>query len=129
MATTLTPRSLSSETFVSRPLTRDLIEEADLVLTAEAAQRTYILEDHPAAFRKVFSLGQFAESVRAADPALSGRDLLSTVGEHRTTADPDLDVPDPYSRGAETAEACAAAIEELLRVVVPALTGSRKITP
>ena len=128
MATTLTPRSLSGDTFVSRPLTADLIEEADLVLTAEAAQRTYILDDHPAAFRKIFTLGQFAESVKAADPALGGRDLLAAVGQRRSTADPALDVPDPYSRGPEAADACASTIDELLRVVVPALTGSRKIT-
>lgn len=128
MATTLTPRSLSGDTFVSRPLTRDQIEEADLVLTAEAAQRTYILDDHPAAFRKIFTLGQFAESVKAADPSLGGRDLLAAVGERRSTADPALDVPDPYARGPEAADACASTIDELLRVVVPALTGSRKIT-
>ena len=128
MATTLTPRSLSGDTFISRPLTADLIDEADLVLTAEAAQRTYILDDHPAAFRKIFTLGQFAESVKAADPSLGGRDLLAAVGERRSTADPALDVPDPYSRGPEAADACASTIEELLRVVVPALTGSRKIT-
>jgi sulfate adenylyltransferase len=128
MAATLTPRSLSSEAFLSRALTSDLIEEADLVLTAEATHRTYILDDHPSAFRKVFTLGQFAESVRAADPALGGRDLLTAVGERRTTADPALDVPDPYSRGPEAATASASTIEDLLRIVVPALTGSRKIT-
>jgi hypothetical protein len=33
------------------------------------------------------------------------------------------------SRGSEAATASASAIEDLLRVVVPALTGSRKITP
>jgi sulfate adenylyltransferase len=128
MATTLTSRSLSSDTFVSRPLTAELIEEADLVLTAEAAQRTHILDDHPAAFRKVFTLGQFAESVRAADPSLAGRDLLAAVGQRRGSADPGLDVPDPYSRGPEAAAASAARIEDLLGVVIPALTGSRKIT-
>lgn len=47
--------------FPSRPLTRELIDEADLVLIAEASHRSYVLEDHPAAFRKVFTLGQAVE--------------------------------------------------------------------
>jgi sulfate adenylyltransferase len=36
-------------------------------------------------------------------------------------------VRDPYGRGDSAAERAAGQIEELLRVVVPALTGSRKI--
>ena len=46
----------------------------------------------------------------------------------RGPADPALDIADPYQQGPEVAEACASAIEELLRVVVPALTGSGRIT-
>ena len=67
--------------------------------------------------------------VHHVDPGLSGRGLLASVAEHRGTAGPALDVPDPYGQGPEVAEACAAAIEDLLRVVVPALTGSRIIAP
>ena len=74
-----------------------MVDEADLVLTAEAAHRTFILDDHPGSFRKVFTLGQFAEAVRVADPSLTGRDLLEVVGERRGAADASLDVDDPYS--------------------------------
>jgi sulfate adenylyltransferase len=128
MAETLAARGLASDDFLSRPLTSDLIEEADLVLTAEASHRTFILDDHPATFRKVFTLGQFAEAVRALSPELSGRDLLRAAGQNRGGAVSRLDVRDPYGRGPEAAEACAGQIDELLRVVVPALTGSRKLT-
>ena len=55
--------------FRSRPLTRQILEEADLVLTTEAAHRSFILDDHPQLFRKVYTLGQFAEAVAKAPTA------------------------------------------------------------
>ena len=113
------------ETFRSRPLTTELLRDADLVLTAEHTHRQFILDDHPADFRKVFTLGQFAEVARASD--LHGRDLVTYAGEHRGPADPGLDVPDPYRRGPEVARACATQLQELLRVVVPALVDARRL--
>ncbi|MCD4526950.1 adenylyl-sulfate kinase [Nocardioides sp. cx-173] len=125
MAEALGRRGIDSAGFVSRPLSAELIEQADLVLTAEASHRTFILQDHPTAFRKVFTLGQFAQAATTHD--LSGADLLTAVAERRGNADVSLDVHDPYGRGPEAAEACATQIDELLRVVVPALTGSARI--
>lgn len=124
MSGTLATRGAEVGDFASRAVTRQLVDEADLVLTAEAAHRTFILDEQPAAFRKVFTLGQFAEAVRAAGGGLQGRELVQAVGQRRGTADPALDVADPYRRGPEAAETAAAGIEELLRVVVPRLTGA-----
>lgn len=112
--------------FRSRALTPDLVRDADLVLTAELRHRSFLLADDPAQVRKVFTLGQFAEIVRQADPALRGRALLEHAATHRGTADPALDVADPYRRGAEAARACATHLEDLLRVVVPALADTRR---
>ncbi|GAA4740272.1 hypothetical protein GCM10023350_25890 [Nocardioides endophyticus] len=117
--------AVDRESFRSRPLTAALLRDADLVLTAEHTHRQFILDDHPADFRKVFTLGQFAEAARATD--LRGRDLISYAGEHRGPADPTLDVPDPYRRGPEAAQACATQLQELLRVVVPALADARRL--
>ncbi|MCW2794747.1 adenylyl-sulfate kinase [Nocardioides sp.] len=128
MAATLAKRGGDASGFLSRPLSKDLIERADLVLTAEVSHRSFILDDHPGAFRKVFTLGQFAEAVSVIDESLSGRELLVKVGGQRGPAEARLDVRDPYGRGQSAAEKAAAQIEELLRVVVPALSGSRKIT-
>jgi sulfate adenylyltransferase len=129
MAATLTSRGVTGgHSFRSRPFKTEQLLHADLVLTAENSHRTFILDDHPGAFRKVFTLGQFAEAVRNSGNDVTGRDLLAAVGTRRGTADPSLDIPDPYGQGAEAAEAAASAIEDLLRVVLPALTGSRKIT-
>ncbi|MEI5671646.1 MULTISPECIES: adenylyl-sulfate kinase [unclassified Nocardioides] len=127
MAATLAPRGVTDvASFASRPLDRNLLEQADVVLTAEAAHRTFILDDHPQLFRKVFTLGQFAETVQALDPDLSGRELVTEAARRRGAADAGLDVRDPYRQGAEAAETAAAGIERLLRVVVPALLGARE---
>ena len=127
MSATLASRGLESDGFTSRRLTTDLIEEADLVLTAETTHRTFILDDHPGAFRKVFTLGQFAEAVGGLD--LTGRELLAAAAERRGSAERRFDVSDPYGRGEEAAESCGQHIESLLRVVVPALAASERITP
>ncbi|HEX8510208.1 MAG TPA: adenylyl-sulfate kinase, partial [Propionibacteriaceae bacterium] len=89
MATTLLPRGIvGAGSFRSRPLTGELIERADLVLTAETAHRSFILDEHPASFRTVFTLGQFVNATRGVAPTLHGRPLLAEVGQHRGLADP-----------------------------------------
>ena len=128
MAATLEPRGVTSEGFLSRPLTSAMINDADLVLTAEATHRTFILDDHPSAFRKIFTLGQFAEVVGQLPGAVTGRAVLEVAGHRRGGATARLDVGDPYGRGPEAAETSAKRIDALLRVVVPALTGAGRIT-
>ena len=112
--------------FRSRLVTGDLIDQADVVLTAEAAHRTRLLEERPAAFRKVLTLGQFVASAREADPSLRGRELLAALASRRAPASLDQDIPDPYRRGREAAAAASATMEALLEVVVERL---REIPP
>jgi sulfate adenylyltransferase len=109
--------------FRSRPLTRAMIDDADLVVTAEAAHRAFVLDDLPGAFRKIFTLGQLAEALERLPEDLDRDQLLTTLGERRGTAAHALDVIDPYGRGPEAAEACAEHVDTLLRVVVPRLAG------
>jgi sulfate adenylyltransferase len=116
------PADLDTGEFRSRPLTRQVLEEADLVLTAETAHRTFILDDQPQLFRKVYTLGQFAEAVAKAPKDLTRDELLEHVAASRGPADPTLDVPDPYRRGPEAASACVARLDELLHDVLPALS-------
>ncbi|WP_278258721.1 adenylyl-sulfate kinase [Nocardioides convexus] len=99
-----------------------LIDEADLVLTAEAAHRAFVLEDAPGAFRKAFTLGQFAESVERVDANLTGAALVTAVGHRRAGAVDAHDVRDPYRRGRSAAEASADQIDALLRAVLPRLS-------
>ncbi|MBM9458377.1 adenylyl-sulfate kinase [Nocardioides sp. zg-536] len=111
------------EGFASRSVTRELIAGADLVLTAEASHRAYVLEEAPQSFRKVFTLGQFAASAARVDDALTGRRLVEAAGHRRAGAAPEHDVRDPYRRGKAAAEASADQIDRLLGEVLPRLGG------
>jgi sulfate adenylyltransferase len=116
------PPGLETSAFRSRPLTPAMVEQADLVLTMEAAHRDFILRDQPQLFRKVYTLGQFAQAVAKAPTGLDREELLAHIGATRGPADPTLDVLDPYRRGPEAASGCVARLEELLHAVLPALT-------
>jgi sulfate adenylyltransferase len=111
--------------FRSRAATTDLVDAADVVLTAEAAHRTRLLEDRPAAFRKIFTLGQFVASAQAVDPSLRGRELLAELARRRVPASPDHDIADPYRRGPEAARRAALTMESMLEVVVERLRQDR----
>ncbi|WP_107773451.1 adenylyl-sulfate kinase [Nocardioides sediminis] len=110
----------ADDTFRSRRLTRDLIDDADLVLTAERSHRAFILEEHPQALRKVFTLGQFARAAEA-HPDLRGRELLATAGQRRAAPLPEDDIDDPYRRGNAAAAAAAGKMSTMLSVIVEAL--------
>lgn len=120
MAATLAP-GLGKD-FRSRRLTRALLQDADLVLTAESSHRAHILEEHPQLHRRVFTLGQFVTTI-AQIPDLSGRALVDAAGERRTPPRPAEDVADPYRRGSGAAEAATATITTMLSDVVPRLVG------
>ncbi len=107
--------------FRSRMVTGALLDEADVVLTAEARHRSRLLEERPASFRKIFTLGQFVESARGADPSLRGRDLIAALSNRRAPASPDHDIDDPYRRGPEEAQRAAATMEGMLEVLVDRL--------
>jgi len=122
------PQESRDEGFCSRRLTKEMLEDADLVVTAEASHRSFVLEEHPAIFRKVFTLGQLAAAVAKADPELHGEELLTQIGTQRGSAESELDVADPYRRGPEAAQVAVQQIEELLRGVLPRLVRSRTIS-
>jgi protein-tyrosine-phosphatase len=113
------PEGAPHDDFTSRKVTREMIDDADVVLTAEASHRTFLLEEYPHAFRKVLTLGQLAEV--AGHSELRGRELITSVGRQQPPARPESDVRDPYRRGPAANAEAAARIDELLRVVVPAL--------
>lgn len=120
------PGTLGHDTFRSRPLTNAELEWADVVLTAEASHRQFILDDNPALFRKVFSLGQFVETVGDIGAGVHGRDLLAAMQHRRGPASADLDVADPYRRGPEAARTAADNIDRLLAVAIRALSTATK---
>ena len=76
------PPELDTSGFRSRRLTSALLEDADLVVTMEAAHRTFVLDDHPGMFRKVFTLGQLAKAIEQAPEGLDRDGLLAQSGRH-----------------------------------------------
>ena len=118
MAATLTS---SDPAFRSQAMSRDLVDRADLILTAESSHRSFVMEEHPHALRKVFTLGQFAR-VAQAEPDLRGRALIEAAGKGRTPTLPEDDIDDPYRRGNSAARAAAGKMSTMLSVVVAALT-------
>jgi protein-tyrosine-phosphatase len=110
---------IDGTSFRSRPLARADVEAADLVLTAEAAQRARILEDHPQALRRVFTMAQFAKAVEHVEPGAS--DVVATAFAARVPARPRDDVPDPWGREPEVAATSAAYLDGLLDTIVTAL--------
>ena len=108
----------------SRRLTREIMAEADVVLTAESAHRAFILEEFPQHFRKVFTLGQFAATIED-HPGLHGRELVAAAAARRAAARPEHDITDPYRRGRAAASQATGTITAMLSAVVPRLAGDR----
>ncbi len=76
------PPELDTSEFRSRRLTSALLEDADLVVTMEAAHRTFVLDDHPGMFRKVFTLGQLAKALEQAPDGLDRDAPAGPSGRH-----------------------------------------------
>ena len=127
MVEVLHPGTTGYDDFRSRRLTSADLEWADIVLTAEASHRQFILDDNPVLFRKVFTLGQFIEAVADIGAGVHGRELLGELQQRRGPATADLDVADPYRRGNKAARTAADHIDQLLRAAVTALSSAGKV--
>lgn len=114
------PPGVSNERFSSRRVTAGSIAASDLVLTAEASHAKALVSEYPAAFRKIFTLGQWAETIAGSD--LKGRELIAWAGQYRAPASTAHDISDPYRRGPDKARIAADKITALLGVALPPLT-------
>lgn len=123
MAEEASRRGADPSRFRSQRLTRQVVAESDLLLTATSDHRTFIVEQSPRAFRSVFTMAQFAQAISSAPAALSGRALIRHAQQHKPPPWPDGDIADPYRRGEDAAVACAHQIDELLAAVLPRLAG------
>lgn len=112
-------------THLSRPLGRSEAEAADLVLTAGAEHRHWILENWPALVRITFTLGAFDRAVRAAAPELRGQQLLDVVHSHRGAARPEDEILDPFGQGLDAAIRAADHMDQLLASTIPRLVAAR----
>ncbi len=119
MARRLEERGIVPTTFRSHAVTADDLAWADVVLTMEESHREFLLDDHPAALTKVFTLGHFVD--RAAQSDLRGHELLADVARRRGSGHPDQDVRDPYGRGDTAAGRTADRLAGLVDAVIAAL--------
>jgi protein-tyrosine-phosphatase len=125
MAAELARRGGDAGGFRSRVLTMPMVDEADLVLTAEVAHRKFILDERPEAFRRVLTVGQLGRTLRESTTldGTAGRELLRGLRRSFRPADAADDVPDPYRRGEAAAARAADQLERHLREILPRLAG------
>jgi protein-tyrosine phosphatase len=123
-------RGADDHGFAARKLRSDLIDAADLVLTATADQQEYVVALRPDAAERAFVLGEFARLLREVDPdalppatptpdAIYARGvaLVEAVQAARGDTPPQDtdDLDDPWGRGDQTFARVADEIEEAVR--------------
>lgn len=111
--------------FRSRPMTSDLLDAADLVVTAERRHRQFLLDDHPGAFGKVLTLGQASRAAAQVPAGTEPADALLLISRLRGTAEEADDVEDPYLRGAPAQEVAARRMGAMLDPLLAALGAER----
>ena len=100
--------------FRSKPLTEQMVRDADLILTATSAHRADVLNLSPLALRRTMSLGELARLSQTVDPAIwqgkvtDAERLKALVpaalaARHPNPNGPEADdIVDPYKRSNET---------------------------
>lgn len=124
MAAQLVARGGEPHGHVSRAVSEAVLEDADVVVTVEFAQRLRIAQRWPHHGSKVFGLRQLADAL---DRSTTSEGGLAALDAALATAGPDSlawDVADPYKRGKTAARTCADEIDDALAVIVPALSGT-----
>jgi protein-tyrosine phosphatase len=128
--------------FAARAVTPQLLDSAELVLTMTRAHRGEVARMRPAAMRRIFALGDFADLCRSSAtwrPISPARAWLPQVvteaAAARGTVAPrdafDIDVVDPFGRSARTHTEAFDRIEDFLAVIVAAMgtvAGSSRAT-
>jgi protein-tyrosine phosphatase len=136
----LQSRSIVPTNWNSRALSPDLIEQADLVLTAEHYHRGRVVYLAPVSAGRTFLLRQFARyctvspPVSAHDSRQLGRGLLHQVARDRGDLQPispaSEAIRDPIGHPYRYFKRCAAEIEQALDQIMTAVVlGPADITP
>jgi protein-tyrosine phosphatase len=125
--------------FVSRPLTSEVLDGADLVLTMTRDHRREVLRLAPRGLRRTFTLTEAADLFGRVDLrglqtmplAARARELgrrLDAARAYRTTSGAD-DLPDPVGRRPEVHEEVAEAVATALRPLADVLLTSVRTHP
>lgn len=120
MAGELSERGVDSQGFRARQVSAaDL--GADLILTMSRRQRAYLLDEFPAAARRIGHMGHIPELARmtSENPDAPLKEIVSAWT--RRAIPSGLDVPDPYGKDAAQAARTAALLTERVEQLVPVL--------
>jgi protein-tyrosine phosphatase len=119
---------------LARQLTEAMVSDSDLILTAATAHRSAILQADPLAFRRVFTVREFARLGTRLGPLAEApseqalRERVRAVAEERGVAgsseDGGDDIGDPFGGNVKLARQCAAMLAEAVEAVVVSLGGS-----
>lgn len=104
----------------AQQLSRELVENADLILAMGAEHRRYILDEWPSAARKTFIIGHVAREISSMPEDSSLSDVTTHLWHHRGTSPRD-EVADPYRRGHGAAIKAARSIDIHLEDILPRL--------
>ena len=114
----------------ARQVTQRLLDDADLVLCAERANRSYVVQLVPGSLRYTFTLAEFSDLAVAINAGWSEQStkeltdstlrewLVSTAARHRSQVAPrrgeSADVVDPYRRSERVFDQMMAQVHQLL---------------
>lgn len=120
---------------VARQLTSDMLQRADLVLTASAEHRARILREAPALMRRAFTMREFARlgaDVTGAAPdadraalAATVRDVAGQRGQVAPVEPVDDEIGDPFGASLEVMRACGAQIDQAVDTIARLLGAAR----
>jgi protein-tyrosine phosphatase len=113
----------SAEGFCSQPLEHQLVEDADLILTATRGHRSEVVGRFPGALRRNFTVREFAALVDGVD-ADSPADLVHAAYRRRSAAGDDVDLLDPFRQPPAIHRAVADQIAAAVDVVADRLAAS-----
>lgn len=131
------------EAGLSRALNGELVEWADLILAMTASHKQAIVQRHPDAVGKTYTLKEFAmqgdsrmDDVAEAERLYGEMQIRHAMGQRIDEADrerlmalqrdlPDFDIADPFGGSLGMYERSADEIHEALRRVVELLAGSQ----
>lgn len=113
-----------ADDFSSRALDADMVNAADLILTATRDHRAVVLGRSPDALRRTFTLREFAELVENMIGCSSPADMVDTAYRQRSEAGTDVDLPDPFRRPPDVHRVVAGQIATAVGIIAERLSAT-----
>ncbi|MDR1394539.1 MAG: hypothetical protein LBJ62_11410 [Bifidobacteriaceae bacterium] len=127
-AALLGKRGIDVSPHQARQLNGAIIGQAELILTMEQSQRSWVLAENPAAVKRTFTLVEFARlavAVRGQNPQ-SVSDMIRRAADSRAVYRPvdeaNDEIPDPHGRLIDDYRTAVSAIDQAVSVVVGELS-------